>query len=504
MKKPVAAILGSALFALTLTAFPAPGELQALNRKLVETLSGSLAEAEYSFLPDKNGKRPELSVGYLCPNCNSMHYTTGEEYLEEERPFKVPAYALSPRVFISSDIGMRPEWLAGLELSFRGKKYPVKITAYYPGRKSVRLETESDVAGVVPLKFSPKAEGDRYAFFRVTEKGIPLAGIRPWQDQAVTRELVSGKEFVPTAANVLIVNAAGEVIALSMQARQIPGEGVTPPPSEWKGVPAETFEQEIKSFASVLEKNIYPVAIRLRPQRQLTGVAARYRRGNNEEERNEVNCIAIKLRDGRVLVNAALSPAETARLQKITLQAESKEIAVRFEGSLRHFGAFTAVPEEKLPGEGIPFFEGDGATLSGMPVFNVKAENYDGALDLAVIPGTVEAFSVGFRGMVVPESSRRQGGCFFTRDGVLLTFPMERRKLERERYSSRSDTQEVAAAMVSTLLRNFDPNNVPRQGEEKIAYLGVEYQVLDEELARANNASSYTRNGEEGLLVSFV
>ena len=109
----------------------------------------------------------------------------------------------------------------------------------------------------------------------------------------------------------------------------------------------------------MLEKNLYPVRIRLKPQKPLTGFAAHYQR--RSENRNEADGIAIRMKDGKVLIAASLSPAETARLSRIVLTVDGKEIPARFVGSLQFFGALVAEPEQPLPGGGIAFYRGDAA-----------------------------------------------------------------------------------------------------------------------------------------------
>lgn len=81
-----------------------------------------------------------------------------------------------------------------------------------------------------------------------------------------------------------------------------------------------------------------------------------------------------------------------------------------------------------------------------------------------------------------------------------MSLPLERRKLDRD-YAS---TEAVAASMVLALAGNFDPANVPQEGEEKIAWLGIEFQQLGPELARANKAAEFTEDGKNGLLVTYV
>ena len=478
---------------------PDAAELRELSVKLLDKLSASLVDVEYFFRPDENGKRPEFTVQYYCPGCRSMHSGSADSLIEDQRPFKVPGYAVAPDEFISSDIGALPEWIESLDLVFGGKRYPAKVVAYYPAQKSVLLKTASPVPGVVPLAFNPKAEGKRFGFSRSEESGVEHAFTAPWAPAAVVRNLGNGETYVKTAANVLVVNEKGEVAALSMNDRldvgTAPAEAV---PSAWKQVSAAEHGRKLAEFKAMLEKNLYPVRIRLKPQKPLTGFAAHYQR--RSENRNEADGIAIRMKDCKVLIAASLSPAETARLSRIVLTVDGKEIPARFVGSLQFFGALVAEPEQPLPGGGIAFYRGDAGKLSGASVYDAQLKSFGDKLELRVFPQKLESFDVGFRGMVVPAGRLLRQGYVFTENGELVSLPLERRKLDRD-YAS---TEAVAASMVLALAGNFDPANVPQEGEEKIAWLGIEFQQLGPELARANKAAEFTEDGKNGLLVTYV
>jgi S1-C subfamily serine protease len=60
--------------------------------------------------------------------------------------------------------------------------------------------------------------------------------------------------------------------------------------------------------------------------------------------------------------------------------------------------------------------------------------------------------------------------------------------------------------VLNDLENHVDASNVPLTEEEenRLAWLGVELQALDKELARINNVSDLTNDGETGALVSYV
>jgi serine protease Do len=64
----------------------------------------------------------------------------------------------------------------------------------------------------------------------------------------------------------------------------------------------------------------------------------------------------------------------------------------------------------------------------------------------------------------------------------------------------------LLAEAVADLGTSADPNNLPRTVEEenRLAWLGVELQPMNRDLARANNVAGETRDGETGALVTAI
>ncbi len=502
MKRILTGFLSLLVLLCAATVFPVTAEeekkvdLQALNQKLLEQLTPSLVDLEYYFLPDETGKRDEFSVAYQCPNCKGTHYQTAATLIREQRPFRVPAYAIAEDEFISASIGAKREWLEKIDLVFQGKRYPAKIVACYPEEDSVLLKTDSPVSGVVPLKFNAKAEGARFAFFRGEEDGIVRATITAWTPPVMFRDFGTGKDYVPTIANTVVVSQKGEVIGLSMHPFVEVGIDPAGQPNQWKKVSIDEYEKTLTDFHGMLEDNIFPVQIQLKPFNQPVGYAARFLR--SDEKRNEADGIGVKMKDGRILIVVSLVPSETARLSRILLHTkEGKEIPAKFVGSLRFFGGIIAEPEQPLPGDGIAFFSGELAKLNFSPIYRAKIKTFGKRLDLQVSFKKLDSFEVGFRGMLVPDYE----GFVFSRSGELLALPLSFRRGVSE---YRNDENQVATSMVQELVGDFDPLNIPQQGPEQIAWLGIEYQRLDEGLARANNVELFTEGGDTGLLVSHV
>ncbi len=471
-------------------------ELSKLNKKLLDEFARSLVDVEYFFRPDENADRTEIAVGYACPACNRMHNENPEAILADQRPFRVPGYALSATEFLSSDITAMPDWVKSIDVVFNGKRYPAKITAYYPEHRSVKLRTEQPVAGIVPLTFQKEGKEKKFAFFRVEEGGTRIASVRPYSNTGIVRNLASGKEYVNMPPNSLIVNEKGGLLGISMKNSLPFGMERNLNPQNWKQLPAGEFAKQLADFNAMLKQNIYPVRIRLKPVKQASGTR-RYLRG---KMRNEVDAFGIKLENGHILVAATLTPAETARLSGILVTVDGKSVPARFEGTLRHFGALTAVPEKPLPGKGIRIYNGPLAKEFGTDVYIVQLKSFGRNLDMDVLTDEIRVLLTGFRGFQVPPFTSRSNMLVFKTDGELLSLLLERRRIRQ----AGGIKYPVSADMLREQLKDFDRSNVPRKGDEQIAWLGIEFQKLDPALARAKNAAELTADGRYGLLILSV
>jgi S1-C subfamily serine protease len=62
------------------------------------------------------------------------------------------------------------------------------------------------------------------------------------------------------------------------------------------------------------------------------------------------------------------------------------------------------------------------------------------------------------------------------------------------------------AALLANPSASADASNVPLsvEQENRVAWLGIEQQALNEDLARVNDVSQYTQNGQSGVIVTYV
>jgi len=127
------------------------------------------------------------------------------------------------------------------------------------------------------------------------------------------------------------------------------------------------------------------------------------------------------------------------------------------------------------------------------------------------IPG----FEVGWRHQKYPQIyAGNEEKLFLFDDSLrLLAIPAARREKvsERERYHYYDRHEKLTAAIyldgvLGDLAANLDASNIPltEAEENRLAWMGVELQQMDRELARINKVSDLTNDGQTGAIVSYV
>jgi hypothetical protein len=237
-----------------------------------------------------------------------------------------------------------------------------------------------------------------------------------------------------------------------------------------------------------------------------------FRSREDDESATELHTTGIILEGGKVLVLANLKPKATARLEEIVVHpAEGPDVKAKFTASLADYGAVVATLEKPV---------GEAVTLETGPIrahrfqallaadVRVRGENRTVYCEYRRIPG----FDVGWREHLYPSTSGSEGALFlFSAGGPLVALPIIRREKAgaEERYSSARPTLTAASYVADTLAnlsKNVDSHNVPLSEEEerRLAWLGLEFQSLNRELARANKVAELTKDGETGAIVSYV
>ena len=214
--------------------------------------------------------------------------------------------------------------------------------------------------------------------------------------------------------------------------------------------------------------------------------------------------------ENRVLVLHTMDAEATSRLEVVTVHPEGGDpVPAKFVATYRHYGAFLVETEKPIAGA---------VALSKAPVRSrrnqllyVAEVRVQGEKRLVRSQhARFTSFSEGWRRQIVPEMESAANQYFFDEEGALVTIPVLRRLPERAQRWRNDEPIALPAEYLAPLLQDpaahADPAIVPvvADREGRLAWLGVELQPLDRELARVNGVSAFTQDGRSGALVSYV
>ena len=242
-------------------------------------------------------------------------------------------------------------------------------------------------------------------------------------------------------------------------------------------------------------------------------MASRYdMRDDDDQNQTEINTLAVITGSKQALVLANINQKATARIERIIIYTDSgQQIKTTFAGTLSDYGALVVDLEEELT-DSIKFapkniLEYRRALLSCASI-TVRGRKRIVYFNHRRISG----YKVGWHNQVYPQLPNEQEGTFlFDEKGNLVAMPIARRmKVQQDRWYRDDEKPLTSVTYLSSVLadlaNNIDSSNVPltEAQENRLAWLGIEMQALDKELARINNVSDQTNDGQKGGLVSYV
>lgn len=458
-----------------------------LGRKLL----GSLVRVEYTFQFDK-GESP----------------SSGSSYITEERPMETAGFVLSPTKVLTWEPTDHRRFIKVIHVR-RGKQLvEAKVAGYFKDRRAVLMETGSPLTGVTPLAFDAEAPEPYYVMaytLREDEWMLSTASLRKDGVNLTER----GRTYRGAPARTIVVDRSGNPVGIFDSGRSGMDESWKGTPLAWQMYPADEMDGIRKKVKAAAAKSILRVALSFRSPKKARGYRS-YRA--REEARTEQNVLGLLMDDKKVLVLAPLSPKVTARLERIMVHPPTgKAVPATFAGTFKDYGCLLAELAEPLPGK------------IALPAKDIR-EYRDRLLVRADIylqekkrvayfrQCRIRYFSLGWKRMIHLQADGRQDKTFlFAPDCRLVALPLRLRpKVSTKDRWGRGSRQLTPSARLVGLLEdlagNLDASNVPltEAEESRLAWLGVELQPLNTELARANGVSDLTRDGSFGAIVSHV
>lgn len=504
----------------------AAGQLADLARQV----SGSLVRVEFTARFDK-GESPgggRLSgVRRFIPaalrTAMSDGWESWNDLIDEERPAERGGVLISPTRVVVADPMLHPRFLKSIAVRF-GDQVVGAVAAGYPtGRRYLVLELAKPLNGTSPVAFKADAPGPLYAVTYGRENGVWTTGVTALPSDVRTGS--DGRSGTPCPPEALVVDRSGAGVGLTgLELLGLDGSWKGTPDS-WEMVSRKEMGTLLERLAGETDRSLLRVALALRsPRGQPEGIGqfgGRFGRGDDHDGITEWNGTGLLVDPTTVLVLAGFKPKVTARLDRISVfSADGKEHQASFAGSFKDWGGFLATLDRPLEGPARPCMtplldQRDRLLLQA--VIRVRGD----AREAYFWQDRPAEFSVGVGGNTFPTMNsiaqawspfgQEANGthALFAPDGSLVALQVNR----RPKVTAEDGPEEplmMPGALLGALIKDraahTDAENRPlgEEEENRLAWLGVELQAMNPELARANNVSDQTEGGRTGGLVAYV
>lgn len=479
--------------------------------KIVEAVSPSLVQVEYTLKYDSGEEPSGGGWGEKCPNCGEYHGASGSgTFVKEERPLTAAGYLIEGDIVVTGDVQMHPRFIKSIAVRFGGKTVEAAFAGYAKKQPATFLKLSAPLDGARPLRFDSSAKGPHFVVTYADQDARWIAGVGSLSTNIAVTD--GGVRFVSCSSSCVITDGAGVPVAVTLN-------GVLPTDESWRGSPAAWARVSAEEYASIVaeasqrcESGILRAFLSFRSPKKSARQSSWMDDDDSNEAATQMNVVALVLDDKRALVLANLKRKATSRLERVTLYGpDGASWPAKFSATLLDYGAFLVDMEKPAPGSialsDTPASSHRGEILLKADI-EMRGENRIAYYDHA----RIASFERRWGGMILPELIGDSENQFlFDGQGRLAAFHIARRQkvTEKEEYGS-DPTILLPAAVLRGILADgsahFDSNNVPlsEAEENRIAWLGIESQPLSAELARANNVSDKTRDGEIGTMVAYV
>ncbi len=462
-------------------------------QKILAAVKPSLVNVEYTLQYDKGEGPRDTSP------------------IKQERPLEVGGFLLTEKTVVTSDIIVHPRFIKSIEVRYGDKTVKATPISYIDDQKAMVLQLEAPLTGAKPLGEFAMADKDAKLFAVIHfKKGQWISRVSGVSKSLVLRQ---GEEaFSHAPAKSLIVDAEGNPVAMAMNGRlklDAEGEFADNTPQNWKLISKSQVDQNIEKITKLSRAGIVRVALSFRSPKKKPGFDRYSQR--SEDQETERNVLGMMIKSDEILILAHLKPKVTARIERIVVHgADGTKLSAKFERSLLDYGCFIAKLEK--PMEGAVRFSAKDIISSRAKLFIVadvrlQGENRTDYFNHDRITG----FRTGWRNNLYPSIVGSEDIFLFDTAGKLVAFPVSR----REKASTESGWGDVSPTLTASsnfakvfddLAANTDKDNIPLKAkqENRLAWLGVEMQRLNKDLARANAVSALSRDGQIGAIISYV
>ncbi len=480
---------------------------------IVEALSPSLVQVEYSLQYDKGETPRAIGWAERCPDCG-RHHTQGdfEELVRQEQPLRAAGFLVSPTHVVTRDLLMHPRFIRQIAVRQGEHVIGAGPESYARDQVAVTLVLDGPLPGSKPLTFDVTRPPPYVAVSCGQRQGRVQTSVRGVSPGDTTYGRDPRRTWAAPFAS-LIADGDGVPVGLAMRDELPLDDSWKGSPLDWPGVSADQMNELLAAREDQTSRTITRVALSFRSPKQARSSGYWGWNWNEQGTGTEHNATGVLVDAKRVLVLRDLPPKTTARLTRIMLHpADGKAIRAAFVGTLKDYGGFIVETETPLDGEKLLGTE-DVAELRDKLLLGVDV-TFQGEKRVAYFSHVRFSYlEPKWRDQIFPFFvGARENVFVYDTAGRLLAIPISRRQrvTEKERWSGSNPSLLLPAAYLMDMLADLpvsvDPSNLPldEAHENRLAWMGATLQGLDRELARARNVSDLTSDGETGAVVSYV
>ncbi len=470
---------------------------------VVEAVRLSLVDVEFT-LRTHNGRTPTAAGRHGGWSSR----TDLEAVIDEQRPYLEPGFVLSTTEVLMPDPMIHPRFIERIAVRVGDKLIDAKPAAYGLADSAVMLKLAEPVDEARVLRFDVAADGPLFAVTYSPGRAHFATGVQRLPTSlSVTH---GGRVYRPAVGESLITAADGTPVGMCMNGWLPPDDTWRGSPTGWPMISAADLAAAQKRLEAAFARSVGRVGLSFRSPKKGGDAFARYDQPDDETP-TEMNTLGGVIDDGRLLVLAKLEPKTTARLERIRFFGGGEGVAAEFAGTLTDYGAFVATVDAGAEAA-IARSEAPITDWWGRLLLSIEVHQQGEQITTYVGHRRISGYEIGLGGRRFPSMSGEEGLVLFDTDGRLVALPIARRRKNEPSEPWRRRDEPIltpvahVAALLDDLAAHVDAGNVPLSAEQeaRLAWLGVELQPLDAELARINKVSHLTRDGEFGGLVSYV
>lgn len=486
--------------------------------KVAAAVAPSLVRVQYTLRYDK-GEEPRSLSGLVFRASprgvggGPYRSASWDQFIADEQPFETFGIVIAPasqggvpRV-LAPDLMLDARFIERIRVADATGAHAVdaSLAAHATLQDAVVLQPATAVHGTSPLAFNATSPEPHYTVRFNDSRGEWSSDVT-----AMARPLARsarGELFTSLQAEALFVDGQGAGVGARFETRLPFDDSWKGDPSTWAWISAKDLQARLDQTKAWADASVLRARIDFRSPKVDPNAA--FARGDGDAM-TEWTGVAVTIDPSTVLLLADLNAKTTARLERIRIfDAKNEPINATFKGTLKDFSAIVATLERPISGgtalASVPPIDLRGVLLTAAEV-DVQGENrtaYQGHT-------RVLGFYSGPQGRVYPDVTNDADVVLFDAKGGIVALPVKR----REKVSVRSDYGEYPICTPSAYIlealatpaTGFDAGIAPltEADENRLAWIGVELQPLDKELARLNKVADQTRDGSTGALVTFV